>query len=283
VRSLFYRIAMIAGQGGLVYIAGHLTPIVGGAMQAWAWVFGIAGAFFFSVGLYHGAVLPKPAGDGPVARGTNSFAGFFRTFAEFFRKKDLGRILAFLLLYRLAEAQLLRLVTPFLLDARADGGLGLTTEDVGIAYGTVGVIALILGGLLGGYAISRFGLKRMLWPMVAAINAPNLVYVLLAIFQPTELAIVSAGLACEQFGYGFGFTAYMVYMMLVAEGPHRTVHYSICTGIMALGMMLPGMKAGAIQETLGYVNFFIWVCVATIPSFLAAALVKIDPAFGRKA
>lgn len=282
VRSLFYRIAMIAGQGGLVYAAGHLTPIAGGAMQAWTWVFGATGAFFFLIGLYHGAVLPRPPGDGPVASGATPFGVFFRTFAEFFRKKDLGRILAFLLLYRLAEAQLLRLVTPFLLDSQADGGLALTTEDVGVAYGTVGVIALILGGLLGGYAISRFGLKQMLWPMVTAINAPNLVYVLLAIYRPADLTVVSAALAFEQFGYGFGFTAYMVFMMLVAEGPHRTVHYSLCTGFMALGMMLPGMWAGWLQEALGYVNFFGWVCLATLPSFVATAFIKVDPAFGKK-
>lgn len=305
VRSLFYRLAMIFGQGGLVYAAGKLTPLAGGAAQAWVWVFGATGAFFLLTGAYHQVVLPRPTGDGPAripglpvrvaqasppARPTDAGgapalpggAEFFEAFASFFRKPEIGRILAFLLLYRLAEAQLLKLVQPFLLDARETGGLGLATEDVGVAYGTVGVTALIVGGLLGGYLISRYGLKRMLWPMVAAINLPNLVYVWLALVQPVDFARVRDALAIEQFGYGFGFTAYMVYMMLVAEGPHRTVHYSICTGFMALGMMLPGMWSGWLQTQLGYVSFFVWVCVATLASFAVTAIIRVDPAFGKK-
>jgi PAT family beta-lactamase induction signal transducer AmpG len=283
VRSTFYRLATIAGQGGLVYLAGSLATTAGSVFRAWAWVFGFAAAVFFLAGLYHAWALPRPAQDGVVVREPRPIAAYFAVFAAFFRKKQIGVALAFLLLYRFAEAQLLKLVTPFLLDARAVGGLGLTTQQVGLAYGTIGVIALTLGGIVGGYAISRGGLKRLLWPMILSMYAPNVVFIVLALTQPTQLILIGGALAIEQFGYGFGFTAYMLYMMLVAEGEHRTAHYAICTGFMALGMMLPGMAAGWIQDQLGYVNFFIWVCIAAIPSFIATALIKVDPAFGKKA
>jgi PAT family beta-lactamase induction signal transducer AmpG len=283
VRSTFYRLATIAGQGGLVYLAGSLATTAGSVARAWAWVFGFAAGVFFLAGLYHAWALPRPTDDGRAGREARPLAAYFAVFAAFFRKKQIGVALAFLLLYRFAEAQLLKLVTPFLLDARAVGGLGLTTQQVGLVYGTVGVIALTLGGIVGGYAISRGGLKRLLWPMILSMYAPNVVFIVLALTQPTQLVLIGGALAIEQFGYGFGFTAYMLYMMLVAEGEHRTAHYAICTGFMALGMMLPGMAAGWIQDQLGYVNFFIWVCVAAIPSFIATGLIKVDPAFGKKA
>jgi PAT family beta-lactamase induction signal transducer AmpG len=282
VRSTFYRLAMIAGQGGLVYLAGTLQEATGDTPRAWMWVFVLLAVFFVLAGLYHFAVLPRPAGDGPAAPDTSPAPGYFAVFGEFFRKEEIGRILAFLLLYRFAEAQLLKLVTPFLLDARTAGGLGLTTQQVGITYGTIGVIALTLGGLAGGYVISRHGLKRLLWPMILAMYVPNVVFIALALLQPGNLALISGALALEQFGYGFGFTAYMVYMMMVADGAHKTAHYAICTGFMALGMMLPGMAAGWLQEKLGYPGFFLWVCVATIPSFAATALIRIDADYGRK-
>ena len=282
VRSTFYRLAMIAGQGGLVWLAGSFAKTTGNVARGWGWVFWLGAVFFVLVALYHLWALPKPAGDHSVKSAPRLVAGCFSVFAAFFRKKDIGIILGFLLLYRFAEAQLLKLVTPFLLDARNIGGLGLTTQQVGIIYGTVGVSALLLGGLVGGYVISRFGLKRLLWPMILAMYAPNVVFILLALAQPGNLFVIGGALAVEQFGYGFGFTAYMLYMMLVAEGEHRTAHYAICTGFMALGMMLPGMAAGWIQDHLGYVNFFIWVCVATIPSFAATVLIKVDPNFGKK-
>ena len=283
VRSTFYRLATIAGQGGLVFLAGSLQESAGDVVRAWSLVFVLAAVFFLLIGFYHWAVLPRPSGDHAAAGPTHLLAGWWAIFAAFFRKKDIGVILGFLLLYRFAEAQLLKLVTPFLLDARVAGGLGLTTQQVGIVYGTIGISALLLGGLAGGYVISRFGLKRLLWPMLLAMYAPNLVFIVLALAQPASLFVVGGALAVEQFGYGFGFTAYLLYMMLVADGEHRTAHYAICTGFMALGMMLPGMAAGWIQEKLGYLNFFIWVCVATIPSFAATALIKVDAAFGRKA
>jgi len=296
VRSTFYRLSMLGGQGGLVYLAGWLAERQGDVALAWSWVFGLLSALFAAAALLHLWALPRPAGDGPVPRSSTFGADFMKVFAAFFAKPDILRILAFLLLYRFAEAQMLKLVTPFLLDTRELGGLGLRTQDVGIAYGTAGVVALTCGGLLGGWVISRGGLKRLLWPLMLCMNVPNVLYVLLALAQPTSLWVVSAALALEQFGYGFGFTAYMVFMLMVAGGDsqqggpggsagtaiHKTAHYAICTGFMALGMMLPGMWAGWLQEQLGYVNFFIWCCLATAVSFAAAAFVRIDPTFGRR-
>jgi PAT family beta-lactamase induction signal transducer AmpG len=238
--------------------------------------------------VYHHWVLPRPASDRPAPhqQGVHGFASeFARTFKTFFAKPDLLRILAFLLLYRLAESQLLKLAAPFMLDARDKGGLGLSTQQVGWAYGTAGVLALIAGGVLGGWVISRTGLKRAMWPLVAAINVPNALYIWLALAQPQSIAAVTAAIAVEQFGYGFGFAAYMVAMLMIAsqDSARRTAHYAICTGFMALGMMLPGMGAGWLQQQLGYVNFFVWVCIATLPSFAAALWLKIDPEFGKRA
>jgi PAT family beta-lactamase induction signal transducer AmpG len=287
VRSTFYRLSMIAGQGGLVYLAGWLQERSGQPVAAWALVFWLLAGLFSVAGLYHAWVLPRPAGDLPAPRSAHFRADFAAVFKAFFRQPGILRILAFLLLYRFAEAQLLKLVTPFLLDPREVGGLGLRTQDVGIAYGTVGVAALTAGGLLGGWLVSRRGLKQLLWPLVLCMHLPNSVFVALAVWQPGSLALVSAAVAVEQFGYGLGFTAYMVYMLMVAGGAsgnsvHRTAHYALCTGFMALGMMLPGMWAGWLQERLGYTSFFVWACVATLPSFAAAALLRIDPEFGRK-
>jgi len=282
VRSTFYRVAMIAGQGGLVFLAGTLQHTTGSTPRAWMLVYGLLAAGLVAAGLYHLAVLPRPAADRAVRSGTVG-ADFLGVFAAFFRKPRIGITLAFLLVYRLAEALALKLVTPFLLNGRAAGGLGLTLEQKGLAYGTIGFIASLLGGLLGGWMISRHGLKRMLWPMIVAMHLPVLAFVGLALTQPASLWIISPALAVEQFGYGFGFTAYLLFMIQVAEGEHKTAHYAICTGFMALGLMLPGMAAGWIQEHLGYVKFFGWVMLATIPSFAAAALVKVDPQFGKKA
>ncbi len=187
-----------------------------------------------------------------------------------------------MLLYRFGEAQLIKMAPPFLLDEVVKGGLGLSTQAVGIIYGTVGMLALTAGGLLGGAAISRFGLKSCLWPMALAINVPHLVYVYLALVQPQNLLLVGSAVAVEQMGYGFGFAAYILYMIMFADGEHKTAHYAICTGFMALSMMLPGMYSGALQNMLGYSHFFIWICLSAIPTFIVTALIKIDPKFGRK-
>ncbi|MET0980510.1 MAG: MFS transporter [Telluria sp.] len=282
VRSTFYRLASLAGQGPLVVLAGYLAISLGDAHQAWSIVFFVLAAMFTAAFAWHQLVLPTPKDDHAVAAGSNPLREFFGTFGSFFRKRDIWLILGFILTFRLGEAQLLKLVAPFLKDPLAEGGLGLTTAQYGWAYGTIGIISLTIGGLAGGYLISRLGLKRCLWLMVFAVHLPDLVFVYLSQAQPTSLYLISAFLAIEQFGYGFGFTAMMLYMIMVADGEHKTAHYAICTGLMALGMMVPGMWSGDLQEYLGYKNFFIWVCIATIPAFVMAALVKIDPEFGKK-
>ena len=281
VRSAFFRVAMITGQGGLVYLAGQIEEITGNVPLAWSIVMFTVSGLFLALCVYHFFALPRPASDGP-SPAAQGLAGFLATFAEFFRKEGIATILAFLLLFRFAEAQALKLVTPFLLDPAARGGLGLTTSQVGIVYGTLGVVALTIGGILGGLAISRHGLRRWLWPMVLAVQVPNLVFVYLAYVQPSSLAVIATALVVEQLGYGFGFAAYLLFMIMVSEGPRKTSHYAICTGFMALGMMLPGMASGWIQEQLGYASFFVWVCFATLPAFIVAGLVRIDPGFGRK-
>lgn len=282
VRSTFYRMASLSAQGGLVYLAGLWADSTGSVVRAWTLVFGLLAVVFVAVGAYHLFALPKPANDRPTARGQGVVTEFFAVFADFLRKPGIGTTLAFLLLYRLAESQALKLVSPFLLDPRSAGGLGLTTQQVGIVYGTVGIIALTLGGLAGGWIISLYGLKRLVWPMILIMHVPNVAFLLLAIFQPASAWVVGVALAVEQFGYGFGFTAYMLYMMMVAEGPHKTAHYAICTGFMALGMMLPGMGAGWIQDHIGYVNFFAWVLLCTLPSFIVVARLRIPPDFGKR-
>lgn len=283
VRSTFYRLATIAGQGALVYLAGQLSESTGDPRFAWSVVFFVLAAMFLMLCAYHSFILPRPATDHAVAAGNDHFRDFLGTFGAFFSKPDIWLILGFILTYRLGEAQLLKLVIPFLKDPLVKGGLGLSTSQVGIAYGTIGIVSLTLGGLLGGFTISRLGLRRCLWLMVVAVHVPDVVFVYLATALPQNFYLVCACLAIEQFGYGFGFTAMLLYMIMVSEGEHKTAHYAICTGFMALGMMLPGMASGWIQQQLGYQHFFVWVCVATIPAFLMASLVKIDPQFGKKA
>jgi PAT family beta-lactamase induction signal transducer AmpG len=283
VRTIFYRFAMIAAQGGLVIFAGHLERSGHNIPAAWSITFLLTAAVFIALFLYHLFVLPYPTADRPASRNrSKSFAGeFLRIFGLFFRKKDILAILAFFLFYRLAEAQLLKIIVPFLLDPRAKGGLGLATAEVGIIYGTVGVIALMLGGLLGGYAIYRKGLKFWIWIMVCVMHLPDLVFVYLSQAAPDNFYLINLAVAVEQFGYGFGFTAYTVFMIMVSEGEHKTVHYAISTGFMALGMMVPAMVSGWLQDQMGYQNFFLWVMAATIPGFIVAALVTIAPEFGK--
>ncbi len=176
-------------------------------------------------------------------------------------------MIAFLLLYRFAESQLVKLASPFLLDAQEAGGLALSTSQVGLVYGTIGVIALIIGGLSGGFLASRHGLKAWLWPMALSINLPDLVYVYLAYVQPENFSVICTCVAIEQLGYGFGFTAYMLFMIYISEGEFKTSHYAISTAFMALGMMIPGLISGYIQTILGYQHFFVYI-IACYYSFL---------------
>ena len=246
--------------------------------------------FFFMAGLfalfsiYHRVILPYPATD--VPRKSESFQSFLKdfgnTFVLFFKKEKIGLTLAFLLLYRLGESQLVKLASPFLLDTQETGGLGLTTGQVGFVYGTIGMVMLTCGGLLGGFLAAKHGLKKWILWMAIAINVPDVVYIYLAQTQSTNFLIINICVGIEQFGYGFGFTAYMLYMILVSEGEYKTAHFAITTGFMALGMMLPGMVSGWIQSLIGYPNFFIWVLISTIPGIILVNFLPIDPEFGKR-
>jgi PAT family beta-lactamase induction signal transducer AmpG len=284
VRTTFYRIATIATKGGLVVLAGTLENRGLDVATAWSMAFFIVAAIFSALFLYHLFAIPRTRNDRPALRDPSRslFGDFFHSLAVFFQRKDIIAILAFFLFYRFAEAQLVKMVAPFLLDPRVKGGLGLSTSEVGIIYGTVGVIALMLGGLLGGYVVYLKGLKFWLWIMVIAMHLPDVVFVYLSLVLPSDFHLINLAVAVEQFGYGFGFTAYTLVMIMVSEGPYKTVHYAISTGFMALGMMIPAMFSGWLQESLGYPGFFLWVIFSTIPGFIVTALVKIDPAFGRK-
>ncbi|MDP3071694.1 MAG: hypothetical protein Q8N18_15495 [Opitutaceae bacterium] len=251
---------------------------------AWSITFWTLAGLFVVFCLYHRFALPKPTADlaGATRPRGPPLAEFFGAFGSFFRKPMVARTLAFLLLYRFAEAQLVKMAALFLLDGREAGGLGLSTSAVGFVYGTVGIVALTIGGLLGGFCAARHGLKFWLPVMAVAINVPNLVYVYLAYATPGSFVVVNACVAVEQFGYGFGFAAYMIFMLYVAQGEQQTAHYAICTGFMALGMMIPGMFTGWLQEIIGYQHFFVWVIIATIPGFIVTALIRPDPEFGKK-
>lgn len=284
VRTVFYRVATIASKGGLVILAGSLQSHGYPVVSAWSITFMVAAAVFLALCLYHFFVLPYPEADrsAPMDKSKGLMTEYFRIITLFFRRKDIVIIICFFLFYRFAEAQLVKMVAPFLLDSPAKGGLGLSTAEVGWIYGTVGVVALMLGGLLGGYAIYRNGLKFWLWPMVIIMNVPDLIFVYLSHALPTSLWLIGSMVAIEQFGYGFGFTAYTMYMIMVSQGEYKTVFYAIGTGIMALGMMIPAMASGWIQEMLGYKNFYFWILITTIPGFIVTALVKIDPEYGKK-
>ena len=285
IRSTFYRLSSIFGQGVLVVIAGVLERRLGNVPQAWSATLVAAAILFAALTLWHSFALPRPKADSSRPDG-NTASGilkeFCRTFLTFFSKKHVWLAMIFMLLYRLPEAFLVKMMNPFLLDPVSQGGLGLSTETVGIVYGSVGVLALTAGGILGGIAASRWGLKRSLWPMAMALTLPCLSFVFLAAFQPQNLWLISSCVALDQFGYGFGFTAYMLYLIYFSEGEFKTAHYSLCTAFMAMSMMLPGMVAGYVQESIGYVNFFIFVMVCCLATVLVTSLLKVDPEYGRK-
>ena len=284
IRSTFYRISTIAGQGILVMIAGALETSTGKIPMSWSITFFIMAGLFIAFCLYHKFILPKPASDKPsvTVTASNLMKEFFATFASFFKKKQVAFAILSMLFYRFPEAQLVKLITPFLIDPREVGGLGLTTTEIGLTYGTIGIIGLTIGGILGGILASRGGLKKWLWPMALIISLPNIAFVYLASVQPESFWVINLCVFIEQFGYGFGFTAYMLYMIYFSDGEHKTAHYAICTAFMALGMMLPGMAAGWLQEQLGYENFFIWVMICCIGTLVVTAFLKVDPNFAKK-
>ena len=267
IRSTFYRLATITGQGGLIMLAGYLESSSGNINRAWSITFYILSGLFIGLWLYHRYILPRPSSDIKISNSNSEgiLSSFIGTFRSFFKKKQAVTAILFMLLYRLPEAQLAKMGIPFLLDPLEKGGMGMTTEQIGFTQGTVGVIGLTIGGILGGIAVSRHGLKKWLWPMVWAI-----------------LEVINLCIFIEQFGYGFGFTAYMLYMIYFSQGKSKTAHYAICTAFMALGMMLPGMIAGWLQEAMGYRMFFIWIMVCTVATFWVTSLLKIDNNFGKK-
>lgn len=283
IRSTFYRLSSIFGQGVLVALAGVLDRYAD-VHIAWQLTLIIAAVLFSGVTLYHTWHLPKPAGDrmNSVKSAKDIIKDFGRTFATFFRKKYIWIAMAFMLLYRLPEAFLVKMMNPFMLNPIADGGLGMTKEEVGLIYGTIGIAALTIGGILGGIAASKWGLKKSLWPMALSLTLPCLSFVFLAMFQPENNWIIGSCVALDQFGYGFGFTAYMLYLIYFSEGEFKTAHYSICTAFMALSMMLPGLVAGYVQEWLGYTNFFIFVMLCCLVTVAVTFKVKVDPEFGKK-
>ena len=280
IRSTFYRLAMITGQGLIVILAGKLEQLYD-VKTAWQLTMGLLSSILILVALYHAFVLPKTRQTSSKFPTTQGLSAYYEVFATFFRKKHIGIFIAFILLYRLGEAQLTKIAALFMLDKRIDGGLGLSTEAVGFIYGTVGVIALVIGGILGGILVSRKGLKYWIWWMALAINLPDLVYIYMAWQQPESYWLIYPSVAIEQFGYGFGFTAFMMYLIYIAQGEFKTAHYAIATGFMAAGMMLPGMVSGWVQEALGYPVFFIWVMVATLPAFYMISRLPLDADFGK--
>lgn len=276
IRNTFYRLAMLTGQGLIVMFAGWLEktysiqlPEEIAVSKAWSITFYLLTGIFLILFLYHQFVLPKPQEDTAV-KNDDYLKAFFDTFLSFFRKPGIVTALLFMLLFRLAESQLVKIASPFLLDKPETGGLGMSTLQVGTLYGVVGLIALITGGISGGVVMARDGLKHWIMWMTAAMNLPNLVYLYLAYARPDNVYLISSCIAIEQLGYGFGFTALTFFMILFSKGKEQTAHYAICTGFMALGMMLPGMISGWIQKEVGYQHFFIWIMLCTIPSFLAA-------------
>lgn len=251
---------------------------------AWLTVFIVLSAFFLLISIYHNWVLPKPASDHPSSDTTakNILKEFLDTFKSFFTKKQVGVAILFMLLYRLPEAQLVKLINPFLLDPIDKGGLGLTTGQVGFVYGTVGIIGLTIGGIIGGFVAAKGGLKKWLWPMAWSMSLTCLTFVYLSYVQDHSLLTINICVFIEQFGYGFGFTAYMLYLIYFSEGEHKTTHYAICTGFMALGMMLPGMASGWLQDTIGYRHFFVWTIICCVATIAVCAFIRIDPNFGKK-
>ncbi|MEH2263527.1 MFS transporter [Nostoc sp.] len=268
IRSLFYRMAVIFGSGILVVLAGQLEVSLNNIPLSWTIAIGFSALILAILFIYHRLILPLPESDNQRQIQARENIPFWAIISSYFAQDKIINILAFILLYRFGEAMLVKIASLFLLDKPEVGGLGLSTSDVGLVYGTFGVISLICGGILGGLLISKYGLKKCLFPMALALNLPDIFYVYMAYTKPS-LTLIYPLVSLEQFGYGFGFTAFSVYLMYICQGEYKTSHFAISTGIMALGMMLPGLISGYLQKTLGYPLFFVLVCLLTIPGMIA--------------
>ena len=282
IRNTFYRFAILFGQGIIVIIAGQLENITDNLKLAWSLVFGILSGLFIILAAYHKWALPRPKNDQEEFNTAKEdiVKEYFDIIKAYFKKPQILLIVLFILLYRFGEAQLVKIAPLFMLDSYESGGLGLSTSEYGFIYGTLGIAMLTLGGIVGGFFIAKNGLKYWIIWMALAMKLPDLVYVYMAYSQPDNMTLIGILVSIEQFGYGFGFTAYLLYMMMISDGNHKTAHYAICTGIMALGMMIPGMFSGAIQESVGYTSFFYWVMLSTIPGLILIKFISIDSNFG---
>ena len=287
LRNTFYRLAIIFVNGMLVSLAGILQVMFRGQIRfTWALIFyGLAG-LFIGLWLYHSRFMPRPTEDVHTKRTltevTSELKKMFITFFQKFDRRGTLIVMLFLLFYRFPEALLNTMTKTFMLRNNYAGGLGLSPQEYGLANGTVGLIGLLLGGIIGGILVSRDGMKRWLWPMVCAITLPDVVYIYLSYSLNSNLVVVSSCLFIEQFGYGLGFTVLTLYMLYYSQGKYKTSHYSICTGISYLGLMLPGMLSGYIKDMVGYRMFFIIVMVCCAITFAVTAFLKIDPDFGKK-
>lgn len=302
IRSTFYRIASVFGQGVIVFVAGLLENRFGDIPRAWRTTLLASSSLFLAITVWHHFILPSEeggarltgastrtpfsglSGEDSGSRTDASTRSIWGAFATFFHKPGVWLAIVFMLLYRLPEALSVKMLTPFMLDAVGDGGLGLSTAQSGLVYGTVGVIALTLGGIIGGVWSAKVGLRKALWPMALALALPCSVYLYMALAQPQNILAIYFCVALDQFGYGFGFTAYMLYMMYFSRGEYSTSHYAICTAFMALSMMIPGFFAGLLQEALGYAGFFVLVMVCCLATVVVTAILpsRIDPEYGRK-
>ena len=280
IRSTFYRLAMVTGEGLIVILAGFLENHYGDSTKAWSITMTVTAFLMLALTVSNFFTTPKYEASDTIT--LDKPKGFLEVFLSFFKKSNIGISLAFILTYRLGESQLVKMAAPFLLDPLEKGGLAYSTEKLGTIFGTVGVIMLSIGGILGGILISRDGLKKWMLPMILSLNIPNILYAVLAWTQTTSTWAVTATVVFEKFGYGFGFAAFLMYLIYIAEGKSKTSHYAIATGFMALGMMLPGMLSGFMQEWLGYSGFFIWVVIAALPALVLLPFLKYPANYGKK-
>ena len=276
IRTIFYRLAMILGSGAFV----SLTAMLASKESAdtglipwpynWAVLFAFLACLFMGFAGYHRWILPKPAADGPVqiAQGT----AWGESFKTYFTQKNLFYILAFILLYRLGDAFLEKIVPLFLLKPQAEGALGMSVQNYGLIKGTLGLGAVVVGNLAGGWLLGRYGFKKCIWPFAIILILPNFFYAYMAWVHPST-AVVAALITLEHLGNGLAMMAFSVFIMYISQGAYKTSHYAISTGIMALGMMAPSMASGWLQMKLGYTGFFV---TASLISFITLAVVPLS-------